>query len=52
MEDMNAGRNDADHYDAEDTTTYPDGWEIDNATLQNFIAAHNTLNRFFEVCNL
>lgn len=52
MDDMNAGRNDADHYDAEDTTTYPDGWEIDNVTMQNFIVSHNTINRFFEICNL
>lgn len=48
MDDMNAGRTDADHYDAEDTTTHPDNWVIDNITLQNFIAAQNTLNKFFE----
>lgn len=48
MDDMNAGRTDADHYDAEDTTTYPDGWEIDNVTLQNFIAANSTFSKFFK----
>lgn len=48
MDDMNAGRTDADHYDAENTIVYPNNWIIDNITLQNFIAANNTLNKFFE----
>lgn len=46
MEDLNAGRTDADHYDPENTITYPENWEIDDQTMQAFRTAYNTMNRF------
>lgn len=52
MEDLNAGRTDADHYDPENTTSCPDNWEIDDHTMQAFRAAYDTMNRFFKSCNL
>ena len=39
MDDLNAGRNDADHYDAEDTNKCPEDWEIEDTTMQNFVVA-------------
>lgn len=48
MEDLNAGRSDADHYDAEDLNTAPRDWEIDLDTIQAFQSAYNTMSRFFE----
>ena len=52
MDDLNAGRNDADHYDAEDMSVYPDKWEIDNIALQKFSVAIDALQKFFTACNL
>ena len=52
MEDLNAGRTDADHYDPENTITYPENWEIDDQTMQAFRTAYNTMNRFFKFCGL
>jgi len=51
MEDLNAGRTDADHYDAEDMTC-PDDWEISSKTMQNFVSTYETLTDIFEACNL
>ncbi len=51
MEDLNAGRTDADHYDPEDMT-YPDGWEISDQTMQDFIAAYRTMEAVFKKLNL
>ncbi|RPF47328.1 hypothetical protein EDD70_0098 [Hydrogenoanaerobacterium saccharovorans] len=48
MDDLNAGRNDADHYDAEDTTKYPNGWNIDDSTILAFSVAYNTFKKFFD----
>jgi len=48
IEDLNAGRSDADHYDAEDLSTVPKDWDIDLDTIQAFQAAYSTLTRFFE----
>lgn len=48
MEDMNAGRSDADHYDAEDLSSTPSDWDIDLDTIQSFQSAFSTLSRFFE----
>lgn len=48
MEDMNAGRSDADHYDAEDLSSTPNDWDIDLDTIQSFQSAFSTLSRFFE----
>jgi len=52
MEDLNAGRTDADHYDPENTTSCPDNWEIDDQTMQAFRTAYDTMNRFFQACGL
>ena len=51
MEDLNAGRTDADHYDPEDMTC-PDGWEISDQTMQDFIAAYKTMEAVFKKLNL
>ncbi len=47
MKDLNAGRTDADHYDAEDISNTPANWEIDDVTLQAFSAAYAKLENFF-----
>ncbi len=48
MSDLNAGRNDADHYDPEDMEPPPDGiWEIDDKTLKSFMVANDTFTEFF-----
>lgn len=52
MEDLNAGRTDADHYDPENMTSCPDNWEIDDQTMQAFRTAYETMNRFFKANNL
>lgn len=51
MEDLNAGRIDADHYDAEDMTA-PDEWEIDDSTIRAFELALETMEKIFDACNL
>lgn len=51
MNDLNAGRTDADHYDAEDNSC-PEHWDIDDQTLQSFITAVSTMNNFFEKYNI
>lgn len=51
MEDLNAGRNDADHYDAEDMNC-PDDWEIETKVMQAFCVAYDTIETFFDSCNL
>lgn len=48
MDALNAGRTDADHYDAENTLDYPDGWVINDTTMSNFQNAMTNLNLFFE----
>ena len=48
IDDLNAGRNDADHYDAEDITKYPNGWNIDDSTILSFSVAYNTFKKFFD----
>ncbi len=52
MDDLNAGRNDADHYDAEDIQTYPNGWEINDSTMMSFCAARDAMDNFFKAINL
>lgn len=49
MDDLNAGRNDADHYDAEDFTKYPLDWDISDDVIQSFMVALNNMNRFFDL---
>ena len=51
MEDLNAGRTDADHYDPEDMTC-PDGWEISDHIMQEFISAYKTMETIFIKLNL
>lgn len=51
MDDLNAGRTDADHYDAEDMTC-PDDWEIDNDTMFKFMVAAKEMEKFFQANNL
>lgn len=48
MDALNAGRTDADHYDAEDIINYPGNWVIDDTTMSNFQNAKANLNKFFE----
>lgn len=48
MDALNAGRTDADHYDAENIIDYPDGWVIDDTVMSNFQNAMTNLNSFFE----
>jgi hypothetical protein len=52
MDDLNAGRTDADHYDAEDTTICPDDWQINDIVMQSFRVAYDKLKRFFDDNNL
>lgn len=52
MEDLNAGRTDADHYDPENATNCPDNWEIDDQTMRAFRTAYDTMARFFKACGL
>ena len=51
MEDLNAGRTDADHYDPEDMTC-PEGGEISDQTMINFISANRTMEDVFTKLNL
>ena len=51
MSHMNAGRSDADHYDAEEMTC-PEDWEIDNATMTDFIEAHKKISLIIEAFSL
>lgn len=46
MEDLNAGRSDADHYDAEDMNG-PDDWEISEDVLTSFMLAYNAFKKVF-----
>jgi hypothetical protein len=46
MDDLNAGRTDADHYDAEDLDSCPNQWDIDDATIKRFQIAQETLDIF------
>lgn len=52
MEDLNAGRTDADHYDPESSDTCPDDWEITDTVLQSFIAACNKIETIFSSLGL
>lgn len=52
MEDLNAGRTDADHYDPENTDHCPDDWEITDTILKSFAVAYDKLNDFFSSINL
>lgn len=52
MDDLNAGRTDADHYDPENPVDYPNNWEIDNQTMHAFSTAYETMDCFFEACGL
>ncbi len=52
MDDLNAGRNDADHYDAEDLQTYPNGWEISDSIMKNFCIAKEAFDNFFKAINI
>lgn len=51
MEDLNAGRIDADHYDAEDLNC-PEVWEISDQTMHNFISAYETMAGLFAKLSL
>ena len=44
MNALNAGRMDADHYEAENIMDYPDDWAIDDTTMSNFQNARTNLN--------
>ena len=52
MENLNAGRTDADHYDPQNSTTCPDNWEIDDDILANFTFAYTKMEKFFVSMNL
>lgn len=47
MDDLNAGRTDADHYDPEDMNA-PDEWEIDDIVLQKFMIAYTEIKQFLD----
>ena len=51
MDDLNAGRTDADHYDARDMTC-PDEWQIDNDTMFKFMIAAKEMEKFFKANNV
>ncbi|WP_136607484.1 ATP-binding protein [Paenibacillus dokdonensis] len=46
MDDLNAGRTDADHYDAEDIGVHPTLWDINDDTIQRFRVAMEALSIF------
>ena len=51
MDDLNAGRTDADHYDPEDKS-FPDNWDIDNETMKKFIMAFKSFESVFDALNV
>ena len=51
MDQLNAGRNDADHYDPENMTS-PEEWEIDNKTMDAFVIAYNAFEDLFDSLHL
>lgn len=51
MDQLNAGRNDADHYDPEDMTS-PEEWQIDNKTMDAFVTAYNAFEDLFNNLNI
>ena len=46
MEKLNAGRIDADHYDAENKNDFPKNWTIDEQTMNDFSFALKKINIF------
>lgn len=46
MDDLNAGRTDADHYDAKDMSLDLQKWEIDDITIEKFCMAKKLLKFF------
>ena len=52
MDDLNAGRTDADHYDPQNSSSCPDDWEINDTVLQSFISAYNKMETFFAAMGL
>ena len=47
MEDLNAGRTDADHYDPENAENCLNDWEISDSVLSSFEVAYDKLKEFF-----
>ena len=47
MDQLNAGRTDADHYDPEDMT-YPDEWQIGDKIMDAFMTAFNEFDELFK----
>ncbi len=47
LKELNAGRTDADHYDAEDDTCPPEKWEIDEKTMDDFQHGYKAMKQFF-----
>ena len=52
MEDLNAGRTDAGHYDPQNSSSCPDDWEINDTVLQSFMSAYNKMEIFFTAMGL
>ena len=52
IKDLNAGRKDAFHFDAEDISAAPTDWEIDDTTLVAFTAAYAKMEALFRECGL
>lgn len=52
MDDLNAGRSDADHYDPENSIGYPEKWEISDETMLAFRTAYESMTKFFASCGL
>ena len=52
MDDLNAGRTDADHYDPQNSSSCPNDWEINDTVLQSFISAYNKMETFFAAMGL
>jgi len=49
MEALNAGRNDADHYDAENIDFSPDDWDISDTIMTAFYSAKTKVDNFLKI---
>lgn len=51
MEDLNAGRTDADHYDASNMNSI-EIWDISDNIIQSFTTSYNAIKSIFDQCGL
>ena len=52
MDDLNAARTDADHYDPDNLSRVPSNFEISDDILQSFQSAYKAMLKFFKEVHL